>query len=474
MKRFFQPHWLGMIFGYFVTVSALAAPPEDRETTLHLTITPSVPTQPLLQHRFVFTVPEQTTGNAAVKYGKVFAEQQAFVRYDDYWLREHELRKMSLAELKHDKVAQYLASYPMLFDNIHSGAICETCDWQLPIRRTPFYEILLPEIQQVRSFARMLIIRARLQIAEGDFDGAIATMRDGFGLARHVADAPVFINPAIGAQMVRNLCRVAMELQQQPDAPNLIWAWTTMADPFIDFRRGMEGSLYGVELSFDFVQHFDSDDFTKEYWDAQLRQVWEMIVDGDDELAKSLGAIETWSNHAYPLAKKRLIASGIPADVVEKMPVSRVILRQSYHEYQQQLQHRYRWTFLPYNEAKEQLKEEQNLMQSSGDILPLEKAFSINFGSLLDADFGTRSYLALLQNIEAIRWHAALNDGQLPESLDQVTVAPVPLDPLTGERFRYELDGDTAIITAVWENDQPNRFEVQVADSTQNATPKSD
>ena len=55
---------------------------------------------------------------------------------------------------------------------------------------------------------------------------------------------------------------------------------------------------------------------------------------------------------------------------------------------------------------------------------------------------------AALQTVEAIRLHAAAHDGALPASLDEMTDAPPPLDPATGKPFSYEVDGETARLTA--------------------------
>ena len=38
--------------------------------------------------------------------------------------------------------------------------------------------------------------------------------------------------------------------------------------------------------------------------------------------------------------------------------------------------------------------------------------------------------------------HAAANGGKLPATLADVTVVPVPLDPVTGKPFDYRLEGD--------------------------------
>jgi hypothetical protein len=51
--------------------------------------------------------------------------------------------------------------------------------------------------------------------------------------------------------------------------------------------------------------------------------------------------------------------------------------------------------------------------------------------------------IALLRHIEALRLHAAEQNGVLPAKLSDIAV-PLPVDPFTGKPFRYELVGDTA------------------------------
>src|SRR5206468_2277871 len=49
--------------------------------------------------------------------------------------------------------------------------------------------------------------------------------------------------------------------------------------------------------------------------------------------------------------------------------------------------------------------------------------------------------LASLRTVEAIRLHAARNDGKLPRALADITEVPVPLDPVTGKPFSYAVAG---------------------------------
>jgi hypothetical protein len=58
----------------------------------------------------------------------------------------------------------------------------------------------------------------------------------------------------------------------------------------------------------------------------------------------------------------------------------------------------------------------------------------------MQAEVRAARNLAALKAIEAIRMHAAANDRQLPQSLADVTIVPVPNNPATGQPFPYQYD----------------------------------
>jgi hypothetical protein len=55
--------------------------------------------------------------------------------------------------------------------------------------------------------------------------------------------------------------------------------------------------------------------------------------------------------------------------------------------------------------------------------------------------------IAALRVVEAIRMYAAAKEGRLPESLDEIKLVPIPLDPMTGKPFAYHRDGETATLS---------------------------
>jgi hypothetical protein len=54
--------------------------------------------------------------------------------------------------------------------------------------------------------------------------------------------------------------------------------------------------------------------------------------------------------------------------------------------------------------------------------------------------------LAALRVIEAMRMFAAGRGGKLPDKLSNMTEVPVPNDPVTGQPFEYNFDGETATV----------------------------
>ena len=64
-----------------------------------------------------------------------------------------------------------------LYDEVHALALSEDFTWDHRIRdiRGPeVYMYMLPDVQQVRTLARMLVLKVRYQLMNKDFDGALA------------------------------------------------------------------------------------------------------------------------------------------------------------------------------------------------------------------------------------------------------------------------------------------------------------
>jgi hypothetical protein len=56
--------------------------------------------------------------------------------------------------------------------------------------------------------------------------------------------------------------------------------------------------------------------------------------------------------------------------------------------------------------------------------------------------------IAALRCIEAVRMYAAAHDGKLPASLADISDVPIPIDPVTGKDFAYDVAGSAATLSA--------------------------
>jgi hypothetical protein len=106
-----------------------------------------------------------------------------------------------------------------------------------------------------------------------------------------------------------------------------------------------------------------------------------------------------------------------------------------------------KWFCVPYPQAAQFRAHGDALLAEARrrEFVPLVSILLPLGGNLLAPQLKLDRQVARLQTIEAVRMHAAAT-GKLPEKLDQVTVVPVPLDPLSGGPFRYTLEGDTATL----------------------------
>src|SRR5262249_3494835 len=107
----------------------------------------------------------------------------------------------------------------------------------------------LEEVQQLREFALLLAVRARVEMAEGKFDRVATTLRTGLAVARHAGEAPTVIGSLISVALASVALKQLDDFIQWDGAPNLYWALTDLPRPFVALRKALQGeriTIYGV------------------------------------------------------------------------------------------------------------------------------------------------------------------------------------------------------------------------------------
>jgi hypothetical protein len=409
---------------FLLTLAALLMPvaalaDDAKLRVVEVKLAPAALVQPALKYQLLPDVLDQTPGNAVPLYLKAMARPSvnqaaldAFNKEQQAWLAG------APAQLPREKVRAALAPFDNVLHQVSMAARRTVCQWDPPVReeRNPF-EILLPELQEFRTFGRLLAVRIHLAIAEQKHDTALRDLQTGYAMARQVAQMPFLVSALVGAAIAGQMNQELEALVQAPGAPNLYWAIATLPQPIVDFRPGYDLERAAVQLLM-----------------PQPSAV------GLAELLKAVGS--------DPL--KLLQYALTPALVAETFA--------GYAEFRDDL---FKWLALPYAEARVGIEQAEARLQAAAAA----KSPRALLASLLLPAVGktkfiearTARQLAALRTIEALRAQLAIT-GKLPATLADVTALPIPTNPVTGKPFGYRQEKGTAILSA----DGPEQTDYQL------------
>lgn len=457
--------------------------PRDRPQVIRLTLDPAPEPEPPLRHSLMPEYAELKPGNSVPYYYRAILRLTGVQR--DYWdpvgTNYEQWVSTPIEEFPDEEVRQYVQAFSgSIFDQLRTAAHREETDWQWrlrDLRGTDTVAFLLSEIQEARMLARLLVLKARLEISERRFGDALETLQIGYRLAHDVAEPPTVINKLVGIAIASMLSQGALlPLIGSPDAPNLYWALAALPDPLIEMRSAFEYERHMPLQIFPWLSDPETTQRSPQEWFRLLTQA---LVDLDDisGTARSLPR-EEWQRQlvtaglvlaAYPKAKQALIESGYSREQIESMPAAQVVAVHEARAYRQESQEVLKWILLPYWQIQERFGETSRAQRSPVPrrVLPLADVLLPGARQVLFAQVRLQARFAALRAVEAIRMHAARHDGRLPESLDEITAVPVPLNPLTGEPFVYRREGEAAVLEMPAPN-QPAlfswRIELRISD----------
>ena len=431
--------------------AALAEPPEP----IKLTLTPAKPPTPALRYQLLPDSRILVSGDAAPIYKQVIPILEKLDNQKK--LQIHAWADMPLDQLPKEEVRKQLAEFDEVFKLLDKAARCDHCEWGLLDRlRAKGIAALLPEVQEMRNCAVLLTLRARLEIVDGHFDQAAATLRNGFALARNTGNAETLINFLVGAAIAGIMNKDLDYFIAQPGAPNLYYALTDLPSPLLSMRKGLQGERISAYGTFPGLAAVGADLNAGNLSEKQLTDCAKMIGGLED---KKLNVAERFALGTLILqrqeaAKKALIAAGRPKEKVEAMPQFQVALLHAMLEYDAALDDMIVWNNLPYWEQAERIGKlknkriEDRLKDPTVPAIPLAPLLIPAVQKITFARARTDRKIALLRTVEAIRFYAATHDGKLPPTLADIKEVPIPLDPVTGRSFEYHLDDDTATLRA--------------------------
>jgi hypothetical protein len=414
-----------------------------------LTVRPAPAPERALKYQLLPEVKDRSPGNAALLYQRAHSpdwwsthfRQQRDLAKLERWL-EVPLKQLPREEMR------YLETWGALRE-VDLAARREYCDWQMTERaRSDGLFLLLPDVQSFREYARLLSMRARLEMADGKIDKSLYTLQSGFSLARDVATAPTLINTLVSLAIAQHMADRVEELVQLPNSPNLYWALTTLPEPFVDLLKPLQGDRLFLEAEMPELKTIEARPWSERDQEVALDNVvhfglYRQGVVPQKHLDRRLAFVALVIK-TYPEAKRFLLSRGRKAAEVEAMPSMQVALIYLLHTYQRIQDDQCKWAALPYWQASVGLQKAENDIRTAAshlDLMPFNE-FLPAVQKVYEARVRFDRRVAALRCIEAIRLYAAAHQGKLPETLSDITEVPIPVDPVTGRGFDYAVAGD--------------------------------
>ena len=446
-----------------------STPPPDKPMLIKMTVTAQAAPDPAMKYQLLPTLSEQTPGNAVLMYHMA---QQVMPRAHDSTLAEERRDQvvkyldLPLSELPRQEVSDFLGSYSGALRQIETGAMRKDVDWGLPL--DDGVNMLFPPLGSFRDIARVLALKARLEIAEGQFDRAIHTIQVGMAMGQHVGEDNVLIGSLVGIAIDSLMLERVGELIDN-GGPNMYWALAGLNVPLVDVRAAMAYERQWLMMSYPGFRKAMTGPIGPAEAGELLRALAELrsMSTGDSQPGGVLGQAALASKYYGP-GKQALIERGHSRAEVDAMPVGQVVAMYLWADYVHWRDELFKWFELPYPQARQGLKRTQQQFQkwfaTEGRYNPLIAMLpGLGRAYFLQAKLDRTK--AALQTIEAVRAHAARH-GCLPETLNQLEL-PAPTDPVTGTPFDYSMNGDTFVLVGPAPQDEAPRegvrYEVHVA-----------
>jgi hypothetical protein len=216
---------------------ASKAPETPRVTSL--AIEPSA-IDPQKRYALLPKAEELTEGDGASFYAK--AAQGLPASPDSRQLGEW--RKLPLRDLPQAQVQAALEHVKTNLDLVSRGAKCKGCNWP------PFVPGTMPaNLTEYRQLTFLLCLKARLQIAQGQYDQAVETIRVGLAMAKHIGEAPTLIQGMTGIAVASVMLRPVEDLAQTKGSPNLCPALLALPRPLVNIEVPIAAELKNLESS---------------------------------------------------------------------------------------------------------------------------------------------------------------------------------------------------------------------------------
>ena len=447
-----------------IVVPSSAGEPETFTWTTRLTVPPAKSPTPALKFNLLPEMRQLTPGNAALLYYRAFSPE---------WLthRRGEEQKKLLVWLNDTKQKpgeelRWALTYRPL-DEVGRAARRAYCDWEMIERlRKDGIAMLLPDVQSMREFASLLSLRARFEMEAGEHEKVLYTLQTGFALSRHIAEAPTLIQALVGMAIQAIMMGELERWIETPGAPNLYWSLSALPTPYIDLRKPLQGERIFMESLFHGVREAMAERKPPAVPAQAMLNAFAIIEDRRVSASADLAnlpirfGMAVYAAKVYPQAKQALKEQGWKDRDIEETQVTQAALMFEVYNYDRVYDDMIKWYGLPAWQARAGIKKVQQTLRPGygedgvGNVLA--RLLVPATDKVMMSSVRTDRRIAALRCVEAMRLYA-VTKGEWPARLADVTEVPIPVDPLTGQPFRYGIKNGRAYLSGpAPTGEQPN------------------
>ncbi len=435
---------------------------QDAENSLSekkVILSPRSEPDPALMYQLWVSPNLRQPGNAVaptLRAQVLWLEKKSAHAKDDSLNKAWKWLELPIDDLPQKEVREFIDQHSHVLHELHAAEKMERIDYDMRIqdlRGPDVFATLLPELQVCRDLARLLSLEARLALKEKRFDDAIASLRSGVRLSEISAQmgSATLIGQLVSIAIASTMLQVIEEAMQIPEAPNFYWALASIPDSFGDMRMALEGEALAVRHVFHHMMDLPQEPASEAVWQAHLQatmrdfltlhnSVEELRTAKDDYAALFSGALlGAYGDTAIEEIKKREPGrEPSRAEAILKMTRLEILRAQSDF---------FKWVLLPANQRKVYLDQaEKSLFELKSKYeSPAVAIVGLVFPAVNSASAAGSRFLMhrnFLISVEALRAHAAVHEGKLPESLEELSPLPAWMLPHNQTFPEYQLVSD--------------------------------
>lgn len=355
-----------------------------------------------------------------------------------------------------DEIREFLSHYSDSLAELERATDCMHIDYPIvdsSLSLGEMYGLMLPEVQDSRDLAKLLRLRAKLEMHSGRWNEFTRTMQTMFRLSEmvgHVGD--LLVSRLVAIAIVSVAVKTVQEASTQPGCPNFYWALASLPTGLLDVHSAIDQEL---QMLPNLTPGLATNPDTPVGAVAARAKLAEIIhvtnelqllsespsADQAESRAKLTGGLVVIA--VAEQSREYLRAQTGWGDHADELSDSECVLRAFAIEVDRTTSNILKWNWLPdsirlQNAGRSEDEMHRLMTLARSKINPAAMILNLVLpatAAACRAEYRGKQSIALQATVESIRDFAA-EHKRLPESLDELALPAWP-DPMTQKPFGY-------------------------------------